>query len=382
MPASPPFLRGIPPLLLLLAGGWILPTLHAERLRIACANITSGNYQSYDPGEGIRIFQGIDPDVALIQEFNYGTNSSTDVRSFVTSAFGSTFSWFQEGGAQIPNGIVSKHPIIASGEWDDVQVSNRDFAWARIDLPGDKDLWAVSVHFLTSSAATRNLEAKALVEFIQANVRSSDYLVIGGDFNSDARTEAQFSTLSAVVNVAAPHPVDRNNNGNTNAGRSKPYDSVFPDADLKALQTPVIIGSSTFSSGLVVDTRVYSPISEISPALASDSGATNMQHMAVVKDFLLPAPPDPPVLPLLSIVPAGAPMTSLRITFTSTSTAVYEVQASERLDSAPAWTPLGQITAASTTTTAVIVKSSPASGQVVDASLGAVPRRFYRIIRK
>src|SRR5689334_16517688 len=53
------------------------------RVRVMAGNLTSGNNQSYDPGEGIRIFQGTHPDVALVQEFNYGTNSATDIRHFV-----------------------------------------------------------------------------------------------------------------------------------------------------------------------------------------------------------------------------------------------------------------------------------------------------------
>ena len=32
--------------------------LTSVRIRLMAANITSGNVQSYDPGEGIRIFQG------------------------------------------------------------------------------------------------------------------------------------------------------------------------------------------------------------------------------------------------------------------------------------------------------------------------------------
>src|SRR5437868_3262504 len=109
-------------------------------VRLMAANITSGNLQSYDPGEGIRIFQGTRPDVVMIQEFNYGDNSATAIRQFVNTAFGTTFSYYREGGAQIPNGVISRYPIIASGEWDDTSVTNRDFAWARIDVPGPKDL--------------------------------------------------------------------------------------------------------------------------------------------------------------------------------------------------------------------------------------------------
>ncbi|GMU01118.1 hypothetical protein KH5H1_52380 [Corallococcus caeni] len=258
------------------------------RLRLMAANISSGTGQDYNPGHGIRIFQGTDADVVMIQEFNYGTDSAADIRSFVDTAFGTGFSYYREGGAQIPNGIISRYPIIAAGEWDDTQVSNRDFAWARIDIPGPKDLWAISVHLLTTSSSIRNTEATNLVKFINANVPASDYLVIGGDFNTGSRSEATFSTFSSVVSTASPYPADRNGNTNTNASRGSPYDHVLVDSDLRAYQTAVVIGSSSFAGGLVADTRVYSPISEISPALSGDSGASGMQHMGVIKDFLIP----------------------------------------------------------------------------------------------
>jgi len=258
------------------------------RVRLMAANTTSGTLQSYDPGHGIRIFQGTKPDVVLIQEFNYGDNSATAIRGFVDTTFGSTFHYYREGGATIANGVISRWPILAAGEWDDPYVSNRDFAWARIDVPGPKDLWVVSVHLLTADATTRNNEATNLVSQIKANIPTGDYLVIGGDFNTDSRSESCFSTFSQVVTTSSPYPADKNGNGNTNASRGKPYDHVLVDADLRAYQTATVIGSSSFSAGLVVDTRVYSPLSDISPAQSADSGATNMQHMAVIKDFLIP----------------------------------------------------------------------------------------------
>ena len=257
-------------------------------IRIMAANITSGNNQSYDPGHGTRIFQGTDPDIVLIQEFNYGTNSAADIRTFVNNAFGTSFSYYREGGAQIPNGIISRWPIIASGEWDDASVSNRDFAWARIDIPGPIDLYAVSLHLLTSSSSVRNTEATQLVSYIRAQVPASAYLVIGGDFNTSSRTESCISTLSQVVVTSSPYPADRNGNTNTNASRGSPYDWVLVDSDLNAYRTATTIGGSTFTNGLVADTRVYSPIAEISPALAADSGATNMQHMGIIRNFLVP----------------------------------------------------------------------------------------------
>lgn len=48
------------------------------------------------------------------------------------------------------------------------------------------------------------------------------------------------------------------------------------------------IGSNSHTNGLVFDSRVYTPLSAVSPVLSTDSGASNMQHMAIVKDFLVP----------------------------------------------------------------------------------------------
>ena len=260
----------------------------AHRLRVMAANTTSGNKQSYDPGEGLRIFQGLQPDVALIQEFNYGDNSDTAIRGFINTAFGSSYSYFRETGAQIPNGVASRYPIIAAGKWTDPSVSNRSFVWAHIDLPGTKDLWAVSVHLLTSSASNRDNEAKALVADIEKTVPAGDYLVIGGDFNTGSRTEACVVTLSKIVANGAPYPADNAGNVNTSAARSKPYDWVMASPSLRSLATSVVIGGRSFASGLVVDSRVYMPLSDIAPVKATDSAALNMQHMAVVEDFLLP----------------------------------------------------------------------------------------------
>jgi hypothetical protein len=260
----------------------------SKRLRVMAANTSTGNKQSYDPGEGLRIFQGLHPDVVLIQEFNYGDNSAATIRGFVTTAFGSSFSYFRETGAQIPNAVASRYPIISSGSWTDPKVSNRGFAWARIDIPGTKDLWAVSVHLLTSSASNRDAEAKELVADVQKSVPVGDYVVIGGDLNSGTRTEPCLATFSAVVSTAGPYPADSLGNENTSGSRSKPHDWVMPSPNLRSLETGVLIGAHSFPNGLVVDSRVYMPLADISPVLLGDSGAPSMQHMAVVEDFLLP----------------------------------------------------------------------------------------------
>lgn len=279
-------------------------------IRVMAANISSGNNQSYDGGHGTRIFQGLDPDVVLIQEFNYGNNSASVLQNWVNTTFGSQYLYFRETGAQIPNGIITRWPILESGQWNDSQVSNRDFAWARIDIPGPVDLWAVSVHFLTSNASDRNAEAQQLRSYIQGKVPADAYLVIGGDLNTGSRSESALTTLSSLVKTSGPYPVDQNNNGNTNAGRAKPYDWVLADSDLGAYEIPVAVGGSSFAKGLVFDSRVFSPLSAVSPVQSGDSGATNMQHMAVIRDFRVPDG-------------AGSP-SSTAVTLLDTSTSVAE----------------------------------------------------------
>ncbi|WP_163868271.1 lamin tail domain-containing protein [Myxococcus eversor] len=352
--------------------------LASVRLRVMAANLSSGNGQDYDPGHGIRIFQGTDADVVLIQEFNYLTDSAADIRSFVNTAFGSGFSYYREAGAQIPNGIISRYPIIASGEWDDPQVTNRDFAWARIDIPGPKDLWAVSVHLLTSNASTRNTEAASLVSRIQANIPAGDYLVIGGDFNTSSRSEACFSTFSSVVSTASPYPADRNGNTNTNAGRNSPYDHVLVDSDLRQYQTSVVIGSSSFANGLVVDTRVYSPIGDLSPAVSGDSGASGMQHMGIIKDFLIPSDSVSSSVTVTS--PNGGeswtPSSAQAITWTSSN--VTNVRVEYTLNGST-WTTLSSSTSASagrlswtlpatTSTTARVRVTDTSNSSITDTS--------------
>ena len=281
--------------LVLALAGFSAPASADEVVRIMAANTSSGNGQDYDPGEGIRIFKGLRPDVILIQEFNYLSDSPTDFRNFVDNAFGTEFQYFREpGNEQIPNGIISRYPIVQAGEWADSNVSNRDFAWARIDIPGDKDLWAVSVHLLTSGTGERNSEATALRNYIQSMVPAADYLVIGGDFNTDSFSESALGTLSAVVDTSG-RSTDQLNKTGTNASRSKPYDHVLPDPDLSPREIPLAINGHgfTYPNGLVFDSRVFTPLSAVSPVLAGDSGASGMQHMAVIRDFLIPTDTNP-----------------------------------------------------------------------------------------
>ena len=256
------------------------------RVRIMAANITSGSSQSYEL-PGLHIFQGLLPDIVLIQEFRYAAG---DPRAMVDAAFGAAFSFYVEPviGGGIPNGIISRYPIVQSGAWADASVGNRSFAYAKIDVPGPVDLWAISVHLLTTGAAQRNTEATQLLGLIQMNVPARDYVLVGGDFNTDVTNEPALVTLGAAVDISPPWPADQAGNENTSTNRNHPHDWLLAGPGLHAHATPLVVGAGSFKGGLVFDSRVYTPLSDVPPVVMSDSAAAGMQHMPVVREFLLP----------------------------------------------------------------------------------------------
>jgi hypothetical protein len=121
-------------------------------------------------------------------------------------------------------------------------------------------------------------------------------------------SEGTLATLSQVVDVSGPYPVDQRGNGNTNGGRDRPYDWVLVSHEFAAQTTPSVVGGISFSNGFVADTRVFNPISALPPARANDSSASGMQHMAVVRDFLLNSDtPQPPGKVIINEVLANEP---------------------------------------------------------------------------
>jgi endonuclease/exonuclease/phosphatase family metal-dependent hydrolase len=113
---------------------------------------------------------------AWIQEFN----TTVPVRQWVNGTLGQSYGVAREaipGG--IPNGVISRYPIVGSGSWDDPQLENREFFRARIRLPGGRGLWAVSRHLHAKAAASRAKSATALVAQIRKQVPKDALLVVG-----------------------------------------------------------------------------------------------------------------------------------------------------------------------------------------------------------
>jgi hypothetical protein len=307
----------------------ICEEIQTTKIRIMAANITSGRKQSYKPN-GIRMFQALKPDIILIQEFNYldEYDDELPIRDLVDIAFGTEFNYFR-GSGRIPNGIISRYPIVESGNWDDSSVTDREIAYAKIKLPNNKFLWAISVHLSTKD----NLDgARDSVAAITAkNIPADDYIVYGGDFNTKSRTAGTVNELGSIFNVSAPWPKGYNDFSNpdtcfkcytnyepgecgdkfncdptaTSYERDDPYDWVIADKNnLHPLQTPTIYCSEnsetdclTFNDGIVFDSRDFTQ-EELDrfffPVLVGDCNRDtgddymNFQHMAVVKDFLIP----------------------------------------------------------------------------------------------
>lgn len=258
-------------------------------LRVMAANL-NGNTQSYQPF-ALRILQGLQPDVVCIQEFNYSNNAASDFRALLDGTLGTNFVYYREpftAGGDIPNGIISRWPILAAGSWADAQQSapNRGFAWAQIQLPGTNSLYVVSVHLLTSSAGARSAEATALQTLMQANFPTNAWVVLAGDFNTGSRTEA--TTMTTFDSYLSDFPVPADNNGNsfTSENRNYPHDYVLPNFALTNFETATVFPSQSFPNGLVFDSTVYTPLSDVAPVQFGDS--TNAQHMAVLKDFSIP----------------------------------------------------------------------------------------------
>ena len=208
----------------------------------------------------------------MVQEFNAGSNSTGELRAFVDSAFGPEYTFTRalaSGRSPTASSPAIRFSPAASGptpRWPTATSSGR-----RSTSPSPIDLYAISVHLLGSGAGARDLEAGELVQHIQG-FPAGAYVVLGGDFNTSTRIEPCVQTLSSVLITAGPFPVDQANLDTTNTNRNKPYDWVLVNGPLASHEQSVAIGGNMFAHGLVVDTRVYSPI------VGSGAGARGRQR--------------------------------------------------------------------------------------------------------
>lgn len=263
-------------------------------IRVVAANLTSDNKQTYSPdngnhsnpeGAGARILKALKPDIVLIQEFN----TTIPARQWVNDTLGKEFHFAKEDTKGIPNGVISRFPIAASGVWDDPVLDNREFFWAQLRIPEQRSLWAISVHLHAKNATSRLRQTTALIKVIGEKVPKGDLVLLGGDFNTRGVAEPCFAEMAKNFVVPKEPPHDGMGNIFTNKPRNRPYDWVLASPALDAAEVPVKLAGKEFEDGLVFDTRVFEPLDQVPPAQEGDSGLQQMQHMAVIRDFRVPA---------------------------------------------------------------------------------------------
>ncbi len=271
-------------LILLLAGTCPgAPERATETLTIVSANLSATASQAYEE-PGIRILQALKPDIIAIQEFNYKHGNSQDL---ARRLMGPNVHFHREkGGARLPNGILSRWPIVASGQWPDPCVRNRSFAWATIAIPGPRPLHVVSVHLVHNRSERRIAEARHLLQLIRDAFPPDDYIALCGDLNLNSRQAEVLGILTAWFDDSAV-PADQEGNPHTNANRNRPYDFVLPNPALARHHVPTRFRGHTFPGGLVFDTRLWNPPP---PPAEGDDSARDLQHLPVMKTFAIPRP--------------------------------------------------------------------------------------------
>jgi endonuclease/exonuclease/phosphatase family metal-dependent hydrolase len=270
--------------------------LHAQSnvtVRVMASNLSSGSLQRYETA-GLNILKGLQPDIVAMQEFNvsntFGINTAAALSNMVATTFGTDFVYFRETGYAIPNGIISRYPILTNGSWvdSDTGVNDRGFAWALIGLPGTNQLYVVSVHLKASSGTAnedrRTAESAEVKALISTNFPPNAWIIVAGDMNLYSETEGAITTLKTFLSDS-PVPADQNGDPDTNAGRAQRYDRVLLSFSMTNTLVPLALPSHTFPNGLVFDSRVYTPLTDVTPVQSGDSGVTGMQHMGVLKDF-------------------------------------------------------------------------------------------------
>ena len=259
------------------------------KLRIMSANATSGSAQLYE-APGMNMLYAMDPDIIIIQEF---AGSALEVVQNLEDHFHTKYS-YHKGKGRIGNGIIVKGENKIKSTYTQPSVistiRDRYYEAAIVDIPGDKDLLVVSLHLYTKASedqVSQIDEYPAVAKFIHSILNEGDYYVaVGGDLNSSTNYYVNYYWNSMLA-TDITYPRDQKGNFKTNAARRRHYDWVLVDKKFQEFSVPTQIGSQTFPNGYVLDSRVHSPLSDISPVEYDDSAAQNMQHMPVVRDFLI-----------------------------------------------------------------------------------------------
>lgn len=338
------------------------------------SNLSSGSLQRYET-PGLNILKGLKADIVAMQEFNvsnsFGVNTTPALSNMVATTFGTNFVYFRETGYSIPNGIISRYPMLTNGSWvdSDTGVNDRGFVWAKIGLPDTNILYVVSVHLKAgndsspppSDASRRTAQAAEIKARIGTNFPANAWVIVAGDMNIYDESEGAVATFATFLSDS-PVPADQNGDSDTNAGRNERYDRLLMSFSMTNMLVPVVMPSRTYTNGLVFDSRVYTNLTDVPPVAMGDSGVSGMQHMAVIRDFRIPlATAKPPALPptLTNPVLTGG---QFQFLLTGSAGSNYVVQAATSLSESN-W---------------VSLRTNAAPFTFTDTNANQFQQRFYR----
>lgn len=382
-----------------------VPGTYGDDLRIVTYNVSVVG--SNAPLQTVRVFQGLNPDVALLQEWNVNQAGGETYREYVDDAFGPEFYYYlgysTPGPYYQPNGIVSRWAFQTMGGWPDTSGPGKpDFTWAIIDIPGDVELGVVSVHLkagdTTADKEQRIEEAQLIKDYVENSLvfnPSSNYVVVGGDLNTENEYEWCIQTFATFLEPTSYRPRDRQGDKDTNKNRTRPYDWIMPNQVLDAFHDIVVIGTENYEypSGLVFDSHVFSrwsetttapantPLWNLSPVLYGDTHSIYTDHSPVVKDYdLLPSPIPTPTVTLTPVpTPSTTPTVTPTPSVTPTTTPPPSPSPTVSATMTPKPTPTRTSTPAPTPTAMIVM--GPISGRVYDRISGeGIPNVYVRAL--
>ena len=265
-----------------------IPRDQTVSIRVLTVNLNSGNISS-DDGNGANIIKALKPDIILAQEFKYKNNSDSAIKEYINNRFGSEYAYYCIGNemsnSSVPNGIISRYPIKADENnhcyhWYSQLASSAEWSWGILTIPGSKELIVASVNLDEEKYSTElpDLKSKFMEKF-----NSGSYFagIIGGTFNTPDRTLVE-SIFDQVLDVGGKYPADQEGNDNTDLGRTIPANWLLATHEL--ISSPMEIGTSVYNNGIVFDSRVYTPLSDL-PSVSSGDSVAGMQYMVVGRDL-------------------------------------------------------------------------------------------------
>ncbi|MCP5419569.1 MAG: hypothetical protein H6969_03605, partial [Gammaproteobacteria bacterium] len=169
------------------------------------------------------------PAVVLFQNFTMGDNSPSALDEWVTNNFGAEFTYVRDAKSAVPSAVISRFSIAEHGVWSDLEGKQGDgrCLYARIDLPGETDLWVINA-WLSSDSALRLQQTQALVDNLTTRIPVADYVVVGGQLNITDNGDPAFKLLQETLGVEGPLVIQQDD--------GKTYDWLLADANLMKYQ--------------------------------------------------------------------------------------------------------------------------------------------------